>query len=196
MKIKRILAYIIDIILISIIVAGLSYIPFLNPNLDNYSKTYTEYQEYNDSVLSSEQNINTKDFVKESSRYYYKLQKYSVSTNIIEIFCFIAYFVIFNLKHNGQTVGKKIMKIKIVSDNNELTWKQFLIRMIILNGTWMTFIVCMLVFILKNESFYLASMILTYINYFIIILDCMMLIFKNNNKSLHDILSKTSVVDA
>lgn len=196
MKLKRVLAYIIDSIVISLIVSLISLIGFLNPTIDKYNETYNEYQRFNTDVLASEQEINTNELMKESSKYYYKLQKYSLSTNIIEIFCLIGYFIVLNISTKGQTLGKKLMKIRIVPNNGKIDWKNYLIRMVILNGTWVTIISFVLLFTVGEYSLYISSVVMTYLSYLVLIIDVLMMMFRKDERSLHDILSNTKVIEA
>lgn len=196
MKFKRVLAYIVDSIVVSLIVSLISMIGFLNPTIEKYNKTYEEYQQFNNDILASEEEINTKELMEKSSEYYYKLQKYSLSTNIIEIFCLIGYFVIFNITTQGQTLGKKLFKIKIVPNKCKINWKNYLLRMLILNSTWITILTCILLFVLPAYNFYITSMIITYLGYAVLIVDVLMMLFRRDERSLHDILSNTKVVEA
>lgn len=196
MKLKRILAYIIDSIVISLLVSLISLIGFLNPTIEKYNETYNEYQQFNADVLASEQEIDTNELLKESSKYYYKLEKYSLSTNIIEVFCLIGYFIVLNISTKGQTLGKKLMKIRIVSNKGKIDWKNYLIRMIILNGTWVTIILCVLLFIIGEYPLYITSIVMTYLSYLILIIDVLMMLFRKDERSLHDIISNTKVIEA
>ena len=55
--------------------------------------------------------------------------------NIINCVIIILYFVVLPLYKNGQTLGKKIFKIKIVrEDKEDLTANELIIRNIVVNG--------------------------------------------------------------
>ena len=80
MKLKRIIAYIIDSIFVSLITSMIALISFLNPTINEYNKTYKEYQQFNQDIVATESKIDTDKLINESTEYYYKLQKYSLST--------------------------------------------------------------------------------------------------------------------
>ncbi|MEG1288371.1 MAG: hypothetical protein RSD29_03380, partial [Bacilli bacterium] len=57
---KRLIAYIVDIAIVTIFVTILSNINFINPRMDDYNKNYTEYQ----NIISYKKNdkINNEDY--------------------------------------------------------------------------------------------------------------------------------------
>ena len=60
---------------------------------------------------------------------YYYISKYSISYNIVIIVGILLYFGVFQKYCNGQTIGKKLMKIKVVDNNtneNPNIWKHLL----------------------------------------------------------------------
>ena len=197
MNFKRIIAYIIDVLLVSVVVAFLSMIDFINPTQEQYNDAYLEYEEISNQFLASEADINIdpNNMLNEIAPHYYKVQKYLLPRNIIQIFCIIAYFIVFNLLNNGQTLGKKLMRIKIVANKGKLTWKNYLIRNIILNELLINILLCVMVFFIKDTQFYTFSMILTYVSATILIVDVLMMLFRKDKRSLHDILSNTKVIE-
>lgn len=195
MNFKRIIAYIIDVIIVSAIVSLISSIKFFNPTIEQYNTSYSQYEQVSEQVLASESNIDPDHIISEISPYYYKVQKYQLPRNVIHIFCIIGYFIIFNLLNNGQTLGKKLMKIRIVANKGTLTWKNYVIRNIIFNELLLNILLCAMVFLIKDKTFYLFSMIATYVSTAILIIDVLMMIFRKDKRSLHDVLSNTNVIE-
>ena len=118
-KIKRICAYVIDIFIVLILVTLLSQINVLNPYKNKYDKAYEKYTEFYEENFSENTTIDY-DTLK-SPEYLdimHDLSYYSISYSIIEIVVTILYFTLFPLLFDGQTIGKKIMKIRIVNDDN------------------------------------------------------------------------------
>ena len=141
---KRFLAYLIDIILVGTIMGIISAI-FTTKNATVLSNQFLEL---------NEQVINTKlDF----GIYYSRVADITLSLdrenfmiNIINCVIIILYFVVLPLYKNGQTLGKKIFKIKIVrEDKEDLTANELIIRNIVVNGLLNTF----LAFCLASNSF-------------------------------------------
>lgn len=116
--------------------------------LDEYNNLINEYTSYKDTLdeyyidgelsdknydkLNKEIDDNYNNTYKEL---YYKIEKNSVMYFIIYLVAVIAYFIGFNKYTKGQTLGKKLMRLKIVNSNDENkdvpVWK-FIVRSIIL----------------------------------------------------------------
>ena len=110
---KRFTAYLIDLLIISVLVTLISQIKILNPYNSKYIETSEKFKAYYTENIETSENISYKQlFNKEYINIMHDLSKYSVSTSIIEIITIIAYFTAFPLLFNGQTIGKKICKLK------------------------------------------------------------------------------------
>lgn len=190
---KRVVAYIIDYFVITLISTALVYIPLINPRYDEYVETTNAYNEilqdyYDREIDANELSEQTRDLSYElnSNGYVYTIG------NIVIIFLYFGVFVYFT---KGQTLGKKIMGIRIVSNKNrELKLHNYLIRAFILNGVILNLLT--LIAICFKESTYLTiytaasnfDMILTIIIF-------LMVLFYKEGRGLHDILAGTKVVD-
>lgn len=190
---KRIVAYIIDYLLITLVSTALVYITFINPRYDEYveaSKNYNAVAEqyYKQEITAEEfsEQINDLSYELNSTGYVYTIG------NIIIIFLYFGVFVYFT---KGQTLGKRIMGIKIVSNKGkELKWYNYFIRAFILNGVILN--LCTLIAICFKESTYLK--IYTAASNFDMILMIvlfLMILFYKDGRGLHDILAGTKVID-
>jgi uncharacterized RDD family membrane protein YckC len=57
------------------------------------------------------------------------MQKANALPNAINTLLIIVYFIVFQYLNKGQTIGKKLLKIKLVNeDKKEISLKQILIR--------------------------------------------------------------------
>lgn len=186
---KRFLAYLIDIILVGIIMGIISAI-FTTKNATVLSNQFLEL---------NEQVINTKlDF----GIYYSRVADITLSLdrenfmiNIINCVIIILYFVVLPLYKNGQTLGKKIFKIKIVrEDKEDLTANELIIRNIVVNGLLNTFLAFCLVFLLSGFEYFTITSILGFIQFVLVVVSACMIIFRKDKKGLHDIITKTKVV--
>ena len=186
---KRFLAFIIDSIIISFVCALIA-VPFLDSNKVNklsndtkliivdYTNNKISIEEYNDQVKNIE----------------YQLSKEMAIYSLLVLIAGISYYGIYQYR-TGKTSGKKIMHIKLDSNNGELTLNQTLFRCLIINSLIFSFIeLVFLVF--ANSSIYLvASSTLNMIYYFILILSFFMINFRKDKRGLHDIICNTKVVD-
>ena len=179
---KRFLAYLIDIILVGTIMGIISAI-FTTKNATVLSNQFLEL---------NEQVINTKlDF----GIYYSSLDRENFMINIINCVIIILYFVVLPLYKNGQTLGKKIFKIKIVrEDKEDLTANELIIRNIVVNGLLNTFLAFCLVFLLSGFEYFTITSILGFIQFVLVVVSACMIIFRKDKKGLHDIITKTKVV--
>ena len=183
---KRFLAYLIDIILVGTIMGIISAI-FTTKNATVLSNQFLEL---------NEQVINTKlDF----GIYYSRVADITLSLdrenfmiNIINCVIIILYFVVLPLYKNGQTLGKKIFKIKIVrEDKEDLTANELIIRNIVVNGLLNTFLAFCLVFLLSGFEYFTITSILGFIQFILVVVSACMIIFRKDKKGLHDIITKT-----
>lgn len=186
---KRFLAYLIDIILVGTIMGIISAI-FTTKNATVLSNQFLEL---------NEQVINTKlDF----GIYYSRVADITLSLdrenfmiNIINCVIIILYFVVLPLYKNGQTLGKKIFKIKIVrEDKEDLIANELIIRNIVVNGLLNTFLAFCLVFLLSGFEYFTITSILGFIQFVLVVVSACMIIFRKDKKGLHDIITKTKVV--
>ena len=71
---KRVCAYLIDVLIIMMFVSMLSRVSFLNPQADSYKKEYDKFT----TIVEKYQNkkISKKEYEKQYNKAYYKIQKY------------------------------------------------------------------------------------------------------------------------
>lgn len=190
---KRIVAYIIDYLLITLVSTALVYITFINPRYDEYVEASKEYnavaeQYYKQEITAEEfsEQINDLSYELNSTGYVYTIG------NIIIIFLYFGVFVYFT---KGQTLGKRIMGIKIVSNKGkELKWYNYFIRAFILNGVILN--LCTLIAICFKESTYLKIYsAASNFDLILMIILFLMILFWKDGRGLHDILAGTKVID-
>ena len=112
---KKILAYLIDSIIISAIVTVFTSIDLINPYKEEYNNTYKEYQEYITTLDNPADVLNGE----EVNNITYDLSHYGVYSSIIGLVVTFLYFVIFQYYNGGKTIGKALLGIKVVSTNSE-----------------------------------------------------------------------------
>lgn len=190
---KRIVAYIIDYLLITLISTALVYITFINPRYDEYLEASKEYNAVAEQYYSKE--ITAKEFSEQINDLSYELNStgyvYTIG-NIIIIFLYFGVFVYFT---KGQTLGKRIMGIKIVSNKGkDLKIYNYFIRAFILNGVILN--LCTLIAICFKESTYLKIYsAASNFDLILMIILFLMILFWKDGRGLHDILAGTKVID-
>ena len=194
LKIKRFIAFIIDIFIVSIISETLSSINFINIYKEDYKEKYYEYEKIYDSFLEEEISIN--EYNEKVIYYNFELSKLSSISNTIYMIIFLSYFVGINCLYEGQTIGKKIMNIKIVSENNiKINGWIYLLRTLLITGIFSTFLLTISTMILNKETYYSFLFIIGLIQYIFQLVVCISILLNKNGKGLHDVICKTKVVE-
>ena len=96
---------------------------------------------------------------------------------------------------NGQTIGKKIMKIRVVNkDNSNVGHGILIFRTAVIYGVIESIIsLIILQFISSNMYLYVITP-LEFLQYAFVLISLFMIMFRKDGKGLHDILFKTKVV--
>ena len=189
---KRIVAYIIDILIVTVVVSAISMIPRIDPYKKDYEKAYNEYLD----IVSDAQNENSVDYKDRIIELNYDIYKYRVVSNILSVISLVGYFGILQMVMNGQTVGKKVLKIKVVSNNGKkLNFGNYFLRTLILNNIFFTVINMIAVYILKGSNFYYFTYIVNMLQSTIYMILIIMMVLRKDNRGLHDLLAGTKVID-
>ncbi|MDE5539685.1 MAG: RDD family protein [Bacilli bacterium] len=190
---KRVIAYILDILLVSLIGTALVKLSFINPRYDEYAKVSNEY---NTALTDyAEQKISMEEYATKVNELSYDLNSTGYVYIIGDMIIALLYFGVFAYFTGGQTLGKKVMNLKIVSNkaDKKLTIWNYCIRLVILNGIIPNILV--LVAICFNRStynkIYTASSNLNLILEILIIV----MIICNQGRGLHDCLASTKIID-
>lgn len=188
--IKRVVAFIFDIILISVLVSFICS-PFLDyDSIANLNENVTEIL-----VDYSEGSINTETYISSASSLLFRLARKQGLISLITIFLNVLYFVVYQFYNNGQTVGKKILGIKVVSnDSRELTFDNYIYRSFIINSILIDIFVFILL-IFASQDLYISGVgLLGIINFILIFICGFMIIFNKEKRGLHDLVGNTRVV--
>lgn len=241
---KRIGAYLIDIILVSLVATLLTANSYINKDYKKYIKTYDEYNsEYNkysdyytklenyyeDKKLSEKEynklieldnkyldvlkekyedkNINEEEYSEVidslnlkyqdiDTNYSYKLLKYSWIPTIVNLMCIMLYFIVIQFYFGGQTLGKKILKLKIVSNNDKkLNIVNFLIRSLVVNELFINILNVIFLFVLSKGNYLVYNKIIYVVTYILEMVILFTIVFDKHNRGLHDYISNTKVVE-
>lgn len=189
LSLKRIVAYIIDVCLVSLVVYMLNLLP-IDPYKDKYYDTYESYQEYVENSNGSSSNE------EEIKAFTYDLAKYRTYSSMYSAGALIMYFGIIQYALKGQTVGKKLMKLRVVSNNDKkLTVWNYILRIVILNNVIFTAINIGGVYFLNVDKYYYLSYVVSMLTSLVSLLILMMIMFRNDGRGLHDYLANTKVIE-
>lgn len=194
-KYKRLVAYIIDFFIISIFMSLVSSSGILSKSLYQYNDAVKRLDSMYTEVLEFEE-VNLEEKLDEMKSIIYDVNDFGSLYFSIEVIVMLLYYVIFQYFNKGQTIGKKLLKIRVVSkDDSELSLGNLLLRSIILYGIIFTILNMIMIQITSINVFYniytvlgLLNILITYGTYF-------MVLFRKDERGIHDIIASSKVVE-
>ena len=243
----RILAYIIDIVLLNLILLGLNNISFINHNISKihdetlkYSEVSSEYNKLSeklDSILSdnyidfsesmelrsdypyfqdiykdipvnreldneAKNNLKNKinDYYKvEQATYNYNINRYNIVINVLNIIFSILYFGLFEWLMKGKTLGKMLFRLKTLDNDKpkrEIPVWKYLIKGVLVGQVIFNLasLICLLIChpsfegVLTPMWYSNAYNIIYNIQYVYNIAFVLIILFRRDERSVHDIL--------
>jgi len=186
---QRFIAFIIDMVIVSF-VASLITSPFINQ--DKVEKLENETMEVFEKIQLD--GSNQEEYLSRYYDIYYKTSRESGITTLAVITLSVVYFVVYQTRSKGQTLGKKLMKIRVVSDERELTYNQMIFRSFLSNSILLNMI--LFVFMLFGDSvrFFYVSGVLSMIQYIITFISALMIMNRKNGCAIHDKIAHTKVL--
>ena len=187
---ERILAYILDIILISIIAA---LITFWIPKSKEYEKAVKDQEEL--SSLYSEKKIESSEYIDKMYEIRYTIDKENIIESLVVVVISLGYFGALTYYNKGQTLGKKLLHTKVVSNNGkEASYLQLIGRALINNGCITSLISIILLLFIKSNQYSYTVCVVGIIQSVILITSFLMIIIRKDKKGLHDLICGTKVV--
>lgn len=187
---ERLCAFIIDMILISM-VTSLIAMPFSSSK--NYEKLTKESHEVIEQYQKGK--IDAKTYINRTNDITYDISRETGLLSIIEIFLFALYFIVIQYKSLGKTVGKSLLKIRVEKiDQTELTMNDLMFRALIVDlivyniGT-----LCFAMFGNK-DVFHVGTMVLEIIQWSLLFISAIMILSRKDKRGIHDLITKTQVV--
>lgn len=191
---KRLGAYLIDYLIVTVIIYGVMLLPFVNPNKEEYNTKYNEVVRVNEQYQKNE--ISSEEFNEALIPIAYDLYRLNGSYVIVSTICFIGYFVIFQFLNKGQTIGKKIFKLKLASASDKpLSMVNYFVRAIILYNILIPIIELIIVFTMSKENYYNVYQNINLVSYIIMYITLFFMLVRADGRGLHDILANTIVKD-
>ena len=187
---KRVLAYLVDIMIISFVSLLLTYFV---PTSENYNKLNKEFEAL--TIDYRNQEVTMEEYLEKGTDINYQLNKEGVPQTIVSTVLSIIYFVVLAYFMNGETLGKKLMKIKITSNNDKkLTMNNYLIRALVIDSVLMNIITIITILLFSKDIYLTSYNIISYVFSFVYIVSLAMILFSKNGRGLQDILANTKVI--
>lgn len=192
--IKRLGALILDMIIVSTVVSMLTF--FVNNN-SNYEKLTKEYNDVMEQAMDKKTSPKEyKKLLSKASDISYDLSKQTVVVSFVSLTMYILYFIVFQFYNKGQTIGKKLMKIKIESnDGKDLTMNQLAVRSLIINSILANLILLAVIILGSKDIYFVSSTTVSMIQYIIIFTTAIMILFRKDKRGLHDVITNTKVIN-
>ena len=161
-------------------------------------------KEYKDINLKIEEEDKLEDVLKLHNKQYlkftndnnYLLTKYNMIGNIVTIILFILYFGFIPYVFDGQTLGKKLFKLRVESiDNKELSLSKMLIRSLVYTGVVFNTLEIILFFVLNKKIYITTDMVIVFASSIVEITCYLTVLFRQDHRGLHDLISHTKVID-
>ena len=188
--IKRAVAQIIDMFIVSIIISIIS----MSFSTSRIEKLNDEVNNLMNDYVSGD--IDSKEYITKYIDITYDINKASINTNLVYLVVCIGYFLIFQYLNKGATIGKKFMKIRIVSnDNKDITFLQMFIRTSIINEILPMIMIFVLVFLTSGISFFIGYSLISFIENIFVIICIFMILCRKDNLAIHDIMSRSMVIE-
>lgn len=186
---KRLLAYLIDIVLVVFIVI---LIEALLPKND---KIAILNQEMND-LINSVQKYDFSIYVDQAALIFHDLDKERAMYSVINAILIFIYFIFIPYFFDGKTLGKKILKIKTIRNDKEcLSLKNLVVKNMIDTGLMYMLFSLVLMYILPSIPYFICTFVLSILQICLIIISIVMIIKRKDKRGLNDILSGTKVIE-
>lgn len=236
----RILALVVDLIIINLCLTGISMLPMFNDSRNKIQDIYGEVsavqvsykaitnklEDYlKDSIISTEEMEEIDKDFKEYSKVFkhkdvelsdtekedikndiieiankkisdlsYKVSKNDVVTTVIGIVMYILYFGVIQFIFKGQTLGKKIFKVKVFSNiDKEVSLLSYIARSLLMTMSVLT-IVNVICLVSLNKASYLGfSKVFETVTFVYEMAFLVTFMLREDSRSVHDILLNTRV---
>lgn len=187
--VQRLLAFVLDVLIVSF-VASLLATPFVDMEKDEQLRK--EIDSLNNSFYSEKIDVET--YTLQYADLSYNMARNSGALSFISIIIEILYFVVFQIYNDGQTVGKKMMKIKVKSIDGQLTMNQMIYRSLIANFILFEMIAFALM-TFGSRYVYLGGVgIFGLIQYIVAVISLFMVMYGKTGCAIHDKLAHTKVI--
>ena len=134
-------------------------------------------------------------FLSEQSENMYIIEKGTVPILLFGVIINLAYYGAFQYMNNGQTLGKKLLKIRIVSkdDKKKYTYLKSTLRAALNFGVFSNTILCIILIVLSSKTFLIPYYAVSIMAFLFRLVTIIMVAFKNDGRGLPDLICGTVV---
>lgn len=188
---SRLLAFLIDVIIVTLI---FSLINSLLPKSHNIQVLEQELTELRSNYLKKDIDISV--YFNRYATIQRSLDQQHIPNYILNTVIILCYFGLVPYYWDGKTVGKKLLKIKVIKNEKKtkVSLNDYLLRLLINNGIICLLISMVTVFIFDDVKYLLTVIICGIIQFLLVIISSFMIIYRHDLKGVHDLICGTSVI--
>lgn len=203
---RRVSAFLLDMLLIVSLTVMMCQLGYANPYKNKYETATEEYNQVVDEMYATMTESGSipdyKDLAEVIIPVSYKLEKYSSFLYIWYLVFAFLYLVVFQYFVGGQTLGKKLFKIKVVNkDESDAKFYQYLLRFMLIGSSLIIgvhiFVIAKLIIALTANAnvYYISDVIIKLISFTLEVALLITCIAKKGNYSINDYIAKTKVIN-
>ena len=186
---ERVGSYLIDTVIVtfifSLICLGVG---------NNTSTTKKLMEELDDKLL--EEKITVEEYLEEYQGLMYDYQKENVLQSGISVALTIAYYVVFQYMNKGQSIGKKLLKLRVVDKNTNkpISILKGLLRSLLILSILSGTLSIILLYIVSEKVYFPIYSVLLVIEGIFVLTTIILILYKKDKRGLHDIITNTVVI--
>ncbi len=187
---KRLLAYVIDMFIVGLIVSIIS----LGNNTSKLESLNKELYSVNNSYVNRE--ISDSEYIKLVSNINYDMGMVNVTYNTLYAIICIGYFIMFQYLNDGASIGKKLMGIRIINnDNKRISLFKLIIRTSIIDDIIPALFLVIMLYLTRGVMYMVLCGLINIIRLIYMLASVIMINKREDNLSLNDIMSNSVVID-
>ena len=173
---ERMVAYILDIFIVSLVFS------LVVSGLSADTETSEKMTKLTENFVNGE--VTQEKYIEEYNNLLYESQKNNVIANSCQVILFIGYFVVFQALNKGQTIGKKLLKIRVVDNetNNPVNMKQIILRSLFIYNVISMILSILLVYIIPKNNYFVGVSLITIIESIFIIITTIMVVYRKDKR--------------
>jgi uncharacterized RDD family membrane protein YckC len=186
---ERLGAYFLDAIIVSLIFSLICL------GFGNYtSNTEKLMSELDEKLLQNE--ITNEEYLEEYQDLLYDYQKENVLQSGISAALTIAYYVIFQYMNKGQTIGKKLLKLRVVDKDTQkpVSILKGLLRSFIVLSILSGTLCIIFLYIFSKNNYLISYTTLLFLEGIFTLITTLLVLYRKDGRGLHDMIANTIVI--
>jgi len=186
---ERLGAFVLDMIIVNLIFSLISL------GFGNYTSSSEKLMHELDNKLVSGE-ITNEEYLNEYKGLLYDYQKDTVLQTGISLALTIAYYVIFQYMNKGQTIGKKLLGIKVVNKDTKepISILKGLLRSFLIYSILSISVSILFLYIINKEYYFIVYSSVLILEMMFLLITIMFVLYKKDGRGLHDIMANSIVI--